>query len=500
MRTTSHNVKKLVSHPEKDHPENSNGKDLAETVNGLIDITGILEDHVTEPAPGVGVQVETVYNPNLAYPLGTEMRLKFGFFKCVKEMPAGNNIPITDSNYWDLFYVPDISGEIWGGMYDASKPLFIDLVFLKVESETIKIIKSKVFSDPVPYDANNFEVLTELNATVNDVHSHWRGNHNVALSYEEHDLVVLGTKVYECKLDIEPKAFDVNEWTLRLDVQLPSYKGRYGAGVNYITGDTVIKEEADGNIKLYVARTNIDNSSAFNLSLWNLQETFLIGGRYRNRFDATASYNKYDVITRINDDGEIDVLSAKLNIAAGPFDPIQWDNHETIHKGGEFKGYFSAANTYVADDSVLVADGINLYVYTAKATILPKAFDANDWTQKLSFTKPELHYTKAFLSETLRDDELLCVDNPVRKFQLATIPLASSAVAQTAATGTCVISILKNDTEVGTVTWNAGETEGTFSVPATVNFSTTDLIKLQVKGSADSTLADIAFTLECKVI
>jgi hypothetical protein len=71
----------------------------------------------------------------------------------------------------------------------------------------------------------------------------------------------------------------------------------------------------------------------------------------------------------------------------------------------------------------------------------------------------------------------------------------SIANAGTAATASVSITIAKNGTSIGSLTFAAGATSGAFSVAAATNFAIGDLLTLVGPGAADATLADISVTL-----
>jgi hypothetical protein len=71
----------------------------------------------------------------------------------------------------------------------------------------------------------------------------------------------------------------------------------------------------------------------------------------------------------------------------------------------------------------------------------------------------------------------------------------SFAKANTAATGSTVVTMKKNGTAIGTVTWSASATSGTFAFTADVSFVAGDVLQLVAPMTADGTLSDIGITL-----
>lgn len=68
------------------------------------------------------------------------------------------------------------------------------------------------------------------------------------------------------------------------------------------------------------------------------------------------------------------------------------------------------------------------------------------------------------------------------------------AKAGTAATATTVLTLKKNGTQFGTITWASSGTDGTFSIPGDTSFVAGDLFTIVAPGTADATLANVALT------
>lgn len=84
--------------------------------------------------------------------------------------------------------------------------------------------------------------------------------------------------------------------------------------------------------------------------------------------------------------------------------------------------------------------------------------------------------------------------NVVRAITLPINLTGSVASADVAATASTTFTIKKNGTSIGTVNFALGASTGTFTFAAAVSFVATDVITIDAPGSADATLAGVAFT------
>ena len=69
------------------------------------------------------------------------------------------------------------------------------------------------------------------------------------------------------------------------------------------------------------------------------------------------------------------------------------------------------------------------------------------------------------------------------------------ASAEVAATASTTLTITRNGTSIGTVTFAAASTTGTVSITSTVTTAAGDIIRIVNQGTADATLASISVTL-----
>lgn len=82
-----------------------------------------------------------------------------------------------------------------------------------------------------------------------------------------------------------------------------------------------------------------------------------------------------------------------------------------------------------------------------------------------------------------------------KEFTLEAGLSGSYAIGTVAATGTYSMDILKNGVSIGTVTWTAGQTSGTFTFASDVGFSAGDLLRVDAPMTGDATLANVTILL-----
>jgi len=82
----------------------------------------------------------------------------------------------------------------------------------------------------------------------------------------------------------------------------------------------------------------------------------------------------------------------------------------------------------------------------------------------------------------------------VRSFEIPSDFSNSQAKAGTAATGSSVFSVKRNGSQVAQFTFAGAATSATFTTQAAVSFAAGDILTIEAPATADSTLADIAWT------
>jgi hypothetical protein len=87
-----------------------------------------------------------------------------------------------------------------------------------------------------------------------------------------------------------------------------------------------------------------------------------------------------------------------------------------------------------------------------------------------------------------------------RAYQIPINLTGSQAGADTAATASTVFTLYKNGVSIGTITFAASGTTGTFAFAAAVSFAIGDKLTIQNQATADTTLADISITINAVLL
>ena len=87
-----------------------------------------------------------------------------------------------------------------------------------------------------------------------------------------------------------------------------------------------------------------------------------------------------------------------------------------------------------------------------------------------------------------------------RSFAIPAGMAGSRARASVNATATTVFTIKKNGVDVGTLTFTAANANGVFAMAAQTAFVAGDLLTMVAPATADTTLADIAYTFVAKTV
>lgn len=108
--------------------------------------------------------------------------------------------------------------------------------------------------------------------------------------------------------------------------------------------------------------------------------------------------------------------------------------------------------------------------------------------------KPTIPYDIAFsVYEKPANSEVVLRFRASRSYTLAGDQTSGQAKSGVAATGSTVFTVAKNGTQIGTVTFTAGNVTGTINVTESV-FAVGDLLSVTAPATADATLADTDFT------
>jgi hypothetical protein len=143
-----------------------------------------------------------------------------------------------------------------------------------------------------------------------------------------------------------------------------------------------------------------------------------------------------------------------------------------------------------------IRDKINLMV--------PRLMPAGGAVNQVLTRNASADYAAGWVSPAY-DVSVPCVGKPsagevlldllvVRAFTLPQGLAGSGAVATTAPTATATLTVSRNGTAVGTVTFAAGQTTATFSSATAAAFAVGDRMRVIAPSTQDSTLADFTAT------
>lgn len=254
MRNTNYEIKYLAALPDKNDPQNSTGLEIANTVNGLIDLMGAMED-VTSEWPEVDPSVVTATSHDSTYPYlaGSEVRLPYAFFRAIQDVPANSNVPLTDRNYWTLFYLPSPQGSPYTGFYSATRPYLKGHVAIRLDGDYVTIIvANKDIDANVPFSTSNFDVIAQYDR---GGMADWGGVFSDTGIYLAGVFVIYDNKVWISKTKIEPGAWDPAQWELVYELDIVSI-----FLVKLFVQETMIDDEV-----LYIDRPTIDFKLPANL-------------------------------------------------------------------------------------------------------------------------------------------------------------------------------------------------------------------------------------------
>ena len=118
-----------------------------------------------------------------------------------------------------------------------------------------------------------------------------------------------------------------------------------------------------------------------------------------------------------------------------------------------------------------------------------------EWAQPASTTPAKYDLALSITGKPSASASVLnfCVVDP---FTMPSNLVGSVAKSITASTGTAVFTITKNGTEIGSITFSAGSTDGVFTFATAQTFQIGDFIRISAPSTQDSTLANIGITLK----
>lgn len=98
------------------------------------------------------------------------------------------------------------------------------------------------------------------------------------------------------------------------------------------------------------------------------------------------------------------------------------------------------------------------------------------------------------------NNEIIGKLKAVRPFAIAPVLEGSYGDAEVSATASSVFTLKKNGTDFGTITFGVGATVGTLASASGASFAVGDKLTLVGPATADTTLADICFSLKVRLL
>lgn len=170
----------------------------------------------------------------------------------------------------------------------------------------------------------------------------------------------------------------------------------------------------------------------------------------------------------------------------------------------EFTGNFVAAHVYHTYDFFLAGDGLYMVLrnHTSAGAFNPEDGNIDGDYYQLILPFPNLYDIGFFYPGTpgrgIEDGEALFTFRANRNFYLVEDLPVSTAGVQTAPDGTLVFPVYKNATAIGSITIASGETVGTFTFPADVQFASGDRLRVVRAGTLDVTATDFSINFAAR--
>lgn len=196
---------------------------------------------------------------------------------------------------------------------------------------------------------------------------------------------------------------------------------------------------------------------------------------------------------------EVDAKIAGVSVGSVAFADIT--SKPTTISGYGITDAYTKTEVDTALSSVNAATAVKLA--TARTIALSGAVSGSatfDGSANTTITTTVAQYTLPYdigagVFGTTTAAEVVVRIRAARAFRLVSGQPNAQAKAGTAATASTVFTIAKNGSAVGTITFGAASTTGTFSFASNVDLVVGDLLTVTGPASPDATLADIDFTL-----
>lgn len=165
------------------------------------------------------------------------------------------------------------------------------------------------------------------------------------------------------------------------------------------------------------------------------------------------------------------------------------DNEPARH--GELQDYVDAAED--ARDITLAAKSVVVAAETNVEEIEGNIEEI--WSDVQVYGTPAFYDFAIYAAGVPEDSEILFSYVAIRGFDIASGSSSMAGVLGVAATAETVVTVRKNGSSIGTLTWAASGTEATTSVTSDVSFVAGDVLDVVTQSSADDTAADFSISI-----
>lgn len=255
---------------------------------------------------------------------------------------------------------------------------------------------------------------------------------------------------------------------------------------------------ADGSVHLQPWQNTLLDGVNQSLTSTNLNSLLNISGNVQLQLDAKA--NSSDVTTALS--GKADSATVNTALASKQdvlgFTPYNVTNPNGYQTSAQVLSAI-ASNAYslpTASTSVLGGVKVDGTTVTINGSGIISAAASNPTSTATITTWTGTPYD--LIGATFGTNANSEVVYRIKAPRAITIPAnfaGATATAGTAAAGSTTYSIQRNGSQVGTVTFGAGSTTGTYSNQSAIAIAAGDIVKIVAPATADANLADIDFAI-----